>query len=1035
MKRLLLFALLLLPSRAFGEDYWFEVGGFAKSTATGGSLPDTQWVQISRAGSQSIKFAEFNMTGNTALGYAADLNACRGWTDGTREVVLAVADKDAAGTTGNWTKTLYGSTILEIDTGGTVQAQASVEFVGDSMRVIWTTNTANANLINWWARGGDSVTCRVDTFTVASQSTDTITGVGFQPDFMMLMGGQSTGNQFVQSGAHGHLNYGMTDGSADFMTSISMEDNVSISDTYRYSSGSFLFCSLDDGTGTRQTVMDFSNWYSDGLIVSKLIDGGNDGIAYAAFSDTKWAVGNNTSPTSTGDQDWGGLGFRPNGVLLFSIDTLAAASAQKHARVSIGAADGTTNEWSVWVGSGDGGLSAVTDQASVDSIINFVNSTSPSAPSESGNLTVLDRDTASVTFTIVTSVTTTYGHAICGGEGRYNLSTKTGIANNDSVWTYARSIRDSLDVSSGDSLVMNGDLDTKVLYVSQGGRFDMDSGNAYILTVENLSLGDQASTFESFFGGNFYAWGGDTITISNTNVLGADDFNFRGSACNVYLKGTSAGDRVVVQGASGSSRPHIYDNQANGYFEAVWAKFLRLGSATATPGLTLDGNRGNTLQKIENCIFDSCGIYFNGDGENFKNDSFYTYNGYYTPIYFGTSSSDDTVQSCYIKCDNQNSTTSDGPNGVSTSGTRSMAILSNDFIGINYDAGSGHGPAIGIYTGSGDLMEIDGNYVTGWVWGFQASTGDSGRVTNNTFYNNGHISISFLPAGSDAPVGWRVAGNYAFDAFLGYPLNTFYGNNSIGNQDADLVVAFNTFVGGAAGYPWHFGDGGTGNYHYTGVVLVGNINADAAADWRIKTSDSITLASSGWSSNYFDSLLVEGSWDTTTNSTGGTNVSGNTPDFVDSANNDLRLNSTSALLGQVQTAADTAWCDSFFTSPNYNIGAYQGTGEGAASSPTLNRRRKLLMGYSKPEYEDSDNYRTPYFELLANGEIGVPGDVTNDDEVTSADIIAQVNYVLRGADPPYSDSAFQVYHWDTEVTADDRLIHGDYGAVFLEVKE
>ena len=323
-----------------------RVGSFAKITTTG-----TQ--TISGLGFQPkaiIFFWSRNTTNATA---EAPRSQGIGFTDCTNQRAVAVAEDDNAGTSNAGRYRTENNVIVILSNGNpTVGSRATFTSCNaDGFTINWAASEARADIINYIAIGGSDVTnVRAGTFTLApATGIQNITGVGFQPNFIMFLWGFT---EFLNSLA-ARLQIGM--GLADYNNNQGsilncVADNNS-SNATKYSQQRTDNVILLSTTACAQDALAaFSGFTADGfqLNVSDA-PAANTPIFYLAIRGGSHAVGNFLQPTATGIQTISGLGFQPNLVLLFSHNkTAAVITLAVPSTFSIGAAISTTSRAAVW---------------------------------------------------------------------------------------------------------------------------------------------------------------------------------------------------------------------------------------------------------------------------------------------------------------------------------------------------------------------------------------------------------------------------------------------------------------------------------------------------------------------------------------------------------------------------------------------------------------------------------------------------------------------------------------------------------------
>ena len=323
-----------------------RVGSFAKITTTG-----TQ--TISGLGFQPkaiIFFWSRNTTNATA---EAPRSQGIGFTDCTNQRAVAVAEDDNAGTSNAGRYRTENNVIVILSNGNpTVGSRATFTSCNaDGFTINWAASEARADIINYIAIGGSDVTnVRAGTFTLApATGIQNITGVGFQPNFIMFLWGFT--ETLDSLAARLQIGMGLADYNNNQGSILNCVADNNSSNATKYSQQRTDNVILLSGSGCAQDALAaFSGFTADGfqLNVSDA-PAANTPIFYLAIRGGSHAVGNFLQPTATGIQTISGLGFQPNLVLLFSHNkTAAVITLAVPSTFSIGAAISTTSRAAVW---------------------------------------------------------------------------------------------------------------------------------------------------------------------------------------------------------------------------------------------------------------------------------------------------------------------------------------------------------------------------------------------------------------------------------------------------------------------------------------------------------------------------------------------------------------------------------------------------------------------------------------------------------------------------------------------------------------
>lgn len=228
-----------------------------------------------------------------------------------------------------------------------------VSIDGTNFVINWTVAPGIAYVINYMAIGGSALTNYKLGIVTAKTSTGSqaYTGVGFQPDALMLFAGKwSTPETFhLTTNGTGLMSFVHSTSERGYVAWRSKNGaNPSVA-KHRQSASKVAGSLTDTGIFTEA---DFVSMDSDGFTLTYPTAGGSSDIMYyLALKGPQFKVGTITQPTSTGVQSTT-VGFPPKGVILMSAnDTTANDDATNNGQgISFGAASGTSNRGCTWFG-------------------------------------------------------------------------------------------------------------------------------------------------------------------------------------------------------------------------------------------------------------------------------------------------------------------------------------------------------------------------------------------------------------------------------------------------------------------------------------------------------------------------------------------------------------------------------------------------------------------------------------------------------------------------------------------------------------
>jgi len=333
----------------------------ALSVATGRfTVPGSAGLQsITGVGFQPKALIFFG-TENQALGTRDDLASFIGFAASATERSVMAREHDNAVTSGEPTNDNRDDRCCflrhHITTGGgAINYGADFDsFDADGFTLDWITPTGEADIVFYIAIGGDDLTdVSVGQFTKkTSIGTDAITGVGFQPDVILIMGefgtvlnASSVGGSFFMGCGTGPTSRWVTHGFD--------EDGVPNMDTGGNQRTDKIIIQTDDG-GSLTADADLDSLDADGFTLDYITaDGNANQYSYLALKGGSYDVGSFNGNTSIGNQAVTGVGFLPIMEIFRSYCFAASASQVDNMKSLIGAGISSSERSSHWWGSED----------------------------------------------------------------------------------------------------------------------------------------------------------------------------------------------------------------------------------------------------------------------------------------------------------------------------------------------------------------------------------------------------------------------------------------------------------------------------------------------------------------------------------------------------------------------------------------------------------------------------------------------------------------------------------------------------------
>lgn len=211
-----------------------------------------------------------------------------------------------------------------------------------------TNAPANDYIVSYIAVGDTDITnVKAGTFALTTGASQTVTGVGFEPDFLMMAAVGQDG-ALPQDGNHFIVGFGATDGTNERTVCGTSQNAQATSVTHSYQRNDACLALLTrtgviDGYSSLNTfngdgfVLDHDNTYAD-----------THAVIYLAIKGGNWAVGN-TDEETTAPTDFSvtGLSFQPSGLITFATGESTVNSVTNDLKLAFGAATSSTDQSSI----------------------------------------------------------------------------------------------------------------------------------------------------------------------------------------------------------------------------------------------------------------------------------------------------------------------------------------------------------------------------------------------------------------------------------------------------------------------------------------------------------------------------------------------------------------------------------------------------------------------------------------------------------------------------------------------------------------
>lgn len=228
--------------------------------------------------------------------------------------------------------------------GGFVSRGRILEFNDSGFHAEWTVGTS-ARRYAFLALGGSDITnVKVGFDTVAtSTGSKSYTGVGFQPELLIVLLGDST-RALDGAGSNLQMSFGAASSATDEFVCLSWTnagEDSSDAKTYQ-KSGAILASMVEGDPASIDMEAQVTSFDADGFTLNySSVNGAKFIFGYVALKGGSYKVGLETAKTSTGTKATSGVGFQPSALMFVSAMDTAATGLTKTGRVSVGFASGT----------------------------------------------------------------------------------------------------------------------------------------------------------------------------------------------------------------------------------------------------------------------------------------------------------------------------------------------------------------------------------------------------------------------------------------------------------------------------------------------------------------------------------------------------------------------------------------------------------------------------------------------------------------------------------------------------------------------
>lgn len=327
-----------------------KFGSFTKAT---GGAPVNQ--SVTGVGFQP-KAVIFFWTQQTATGFTNYVNAGVGFATGAvNERAVSITARDNQNRSDNGRRRSESNTIIFLSGGGppTLLAQAQlISLDADGFTIRWTTNNASPYLIHYIALGGDITNALASTFNLTTPGgNQAVTGVGFQPDFVLFLWSHTEGVDTNTANSEIGLGFARSAAARGAIVYSGRDNNGSNANKrwQQRTDSAILLLTPTSNPPAQDAIVDFVSMDGDGFTINKAnTPAANTPIFFLALKGGRHQVGSFNQPLATGNQAITGVGFQPQQLMLASFNLAATNLISAGGAVSYGAARLTTARGGIW---------------------------------------------------------------------------------------------------------------------------------------------------------------------------------------------------------------------------------------------------------------------------------------------------------------------------------------------------------------------------------------------------------------------------------------------------------------------------------------------------------------------------------------------------------------------------------------------------------------------------------------------------------------------------------------------------------------
>lgn len=387
----------------------FFTGSFTSRTSVGTDVITgvgfTPKVIIIYSGGYDVAFNTITGYIEWCLGAAVDTTAAN-------QRAIYVEAVDGSGNSNTYSR-WHSSAVTIPDVAASIGAISAIG--ADGFTVNWTVEEALANRLGFLCIGGTDITNTkigdITSPTAGTTGNQAITGVGFQPDVVILFSCGGTTSNVNRDGAVYGLGFA-TSSTNQVCTATVSKDAVATKSTKRYQRGDNTACfALIDNVTTTSKALEgsFVSMDSDGFTINwttVAAAGASKIISYIAINGGSYKCGAITAPvsgTAPVSQATTGVGFQPTGLIMASACGTASSSIGANNKMCFGSGSSSTTRGCAFSGDNDATANditmAVNKNAKIITNYTIVGAEGSSTINAEADLTSLDADGFTLSWT------------------------------------------------------------------------------------------------------------------------------------------------------------------------------------------------------------------------------------------------------------------------------------------------------------------------------------------------------------------------------------------------------------------------------------------------------------------------------------------------------------------------------------------------------------------------------------------------------------------------------------------------------------